>query len=109
MKVYIITDQSAYMREIEYICKLFSSILDAQFLVQDLSTRLEKDKASIVYCHEKHFNLVPEFCRIKIIPNLVFWKHYLAKNYPKLKMMYKHLSVLGAYDQKPRLELIAAL
>ena len=102
MKIHVVTDQSACIREIRYVCRLFSTILDAHFVAQDFSEPLRENEVGIAYCHENHFSLIPRWCRIKIVSNHGFWKYYLNKKRPRLNIItIEGLSVIGVHEKEP--------
>lgn len=106
MNIYVLTNQRAYIREVEYICTLFSSILKARFIPHDFSTPPGEHCLCIAYCDEDHFSSLPPFCRIKIIPNRLFWEHYCARTYPPMiPLQCDGLHVFGTPDLRPRCEI----
>lgn len=85
-KIYVLTTEQYKTIELNYICRLFSSILDAHFIVQDISMPLEKEVPSIVYCKGTDLSSLPEDCRIRITPDQEFWEDYFAKRKTKLRI-----------------------
>lgn len=108
MKVFVFTTKNQILPEIEYVCKLFSSILDAQFIVCESLATIEENQFVISYCDENQSNLIPDFCQVNIKIDQTFWENYLKKKQPLLKIIKADIiDIFGTntHDIKFKIEL----
>ncbi len=81
-EIHFITDYDELRPELEYVCKLFSSILTARFEYQHGPELSDPNKPCLSYMGEQP---PPHLCRINVTPDRDFWNAYQSKNIPELK------------------------
>ena len=102
MKICIQVYSQNYNREIQYLCKVFGSTLDADIELKNSGEIQQSDQLCIAYCDKSHLSSVPESCKIRILQDKVFWSAYFSKSSPKLKILLNdEVPVIGTPNIDP--------
>jgi hypothetical protein len=93
----LIYSSYAYVPEIEYLCKLFGSILKIKISSFHVSQFNPDDGISIGYCEVNSYPELPDSCKIRILPDKVFWREYLADRNPAVRLLdFQDIQVLNS-------------
>ncbi|MCJ8502102.1 polysaccharide deacetylase family protein [Desulfatitalea alkaliphila] len=102
MQITFLIDDSSFKKEVEYVARVFSSVLAADIQVQDFQTPLEADAVALGYFSPENIkNLaVPEECRIWIIADSLFWKKYTqGKRAKTIKRRFGDCPIIQSPDK----------
>jgi hypothetical protein len=91
----------SYLPELEYLCRLFSSIIGETIVPCHVSKFNKEGACSIGYSSREAASHLPESCRIRIHSDDLFWKQYLKKKCPEVLMReHSGLLALNSEDSK---------
>ena len=100
MIIQLLYIDESYLPELEYLCRLFGSIMEETIVPCHVS-KFNKESWSIGYCSKETAPRLADPCRIRICSDDLFWKQYLEKKCPEV-LMRKHseLLTLNSEDSK---------
>lgn len=101
MKIQLIYGDESYSTELDYLCKLFSSIMQVTVCPCHVSLCKFYEPLSIGYCGRDLSSQLPDSCRIHIHPDERFWQDYLQKRCPDVhKREHSGLITLNADESE---------
>ena len=105
VKIIFITDQYHIKPEIDYVCKLISSMYHVNFVMADISSIPNTGNVSIAYCEKRNFSELPKNCRMRIIPDTASWERYLdRKECPLTLCEYEEICVIRSSKSMPQFD-----
>ena len=81
----ILTDFVEVQPELQYLCKLFSSLLCAHFQIKTHIDSIKTDSIFLSYCRTKSFVISQDSSKVSIRPNDCFWKEYSYQKVLKMR------------------------
>lgn len=101
MKIQLLYFDESYLPELDYLCKLFGSIMEVTLSHCHEKSFKKNNLCSIGYCSREKSSQLPESCRIRIHCDTPFWKSYLKKELPKInKRELADFKVLNANNDE---------
>lgn len=102
MKISFIYSNHACFPEIEYLCKLFGSLLNAKITPCHINRAGDLSGISIGYCDPEAALKLPDACRIRILADESFWNEYLHRKSvnPGFKV-FQNIKVLNSNPDEP--------
>lgn len=102
MQITFIINDNSFKKEVEYVAKVFASVLAADIQVQDIQTPLQAEAVPIGYLSPENNRTheLPEECRIWIMADSQFWMNYTQKKRAKIiKRQFGDYPIMQSSDK----------
>ncbi len=96
MKIIIIASDVRFIDELEYIAKVFSTILNAEITVQSCEVPISNRAVTVAYVDKNNDYILPQSTKIKIFPDMDFWEGYASGN--NVKIIKQDLSGFSVFQ-----------